>query len=325
MISEFLSSDSWMNPQINYLLFLQDLRIQTGGVFDSIFMSLTRLGELLFPTLFMGVIYWCVDFRAGLYLFMVNAFTLAFAQLFKMMACIYRPWVISSSIQPPEVAIKTAGGYSFPSGHSMMASSVWGAMAFVTRNKKALCTFFILLVLIVAFSRNWLGVHTPQDVIIGILTGAVMIFVVNSLIQWCEKNKNRYLYLLVISNIIILGFLYYILVKDYPMDYINGKLLVNPRKAINISVSFIGWLLGTLDGVILTRRFAPFEPKDGSLTTKIIRALVGIITVCCMFYCLEKFVFVDNIAYRIKLPLTFLAGFYVTAIYPLIFSKVFKK
>ena len=325
MITEFLTSDSWINPQLDYLLYLQNLREMSGGIFDNAFLSLTKLGELLFPTMIMCIVYWCIDFRAGLYLFAVNGFTLIFSQLFKAMACVYRPWVLSDKIHPCQAAIAYAGGYSFPSGHSMMASSVWGAIAYLLRRKIFLCIFFVLITLIVAFSRNYLGVHTPQDVVIGLLTGYIFVFAFDKLINWCEKDLNRYLYLVVVTNVFAISVLLYAMFKSYPMDYIDGKLLVNPQKAISIAVMYIGWIMGILNGIFLCRRFFPFDAKKGTVLAKIIRALVGIITSCCLFTIIEKFIFTNMVCYKLSMIITFTTGFYMTAIYPLIFSKLFKK
>ena len=325
MINEFLTSDSWLNPQLDYLLFLQNLREQSGGIFDSAFLSLTKLGELLFPTLAMCIVYWCIDFKAGMYLFMVNNFTLIFTQLFKSMACIYRPWVLSDKIHPSALAIKQAGGYSFPSGHSMMAASVWGAMAYWLRKNSILCGFFIFLALLVAFSRNYLGVHTPQDVVVGLLTGLIFVFVMNKVINWCEKDLNRYLYLMIFANIFAMGVLIYVLTKNYPMDYVNGKLLADPYKAKAVAVTYFGWILGILNGLFLCRRFFPFDAKDGTKLAKTVRALIGIVTSCCLFAIIEKYVFTNMVNYKMSMTITFCVGFYMTAIYPLIFSKLFKK
>ncbi|MBR3264493.1 MAG: phosphatase PAP2 family protein [Erysipelotrichaceae bacterium] len=67
--------------------------------------------------------------------------------------------------------MKTATGYSFPSGHSMNASTVFGGgvvrrdLPFVLR-----ITLFLIMSL-VGFSRLYLGVHTPQDVLVAFIAG----------------------------------------------------------------------------------------------------------------------------------------------------------
>ena len=328
MITELLTNSSWLQPQINFLIHLQNLRMNMGAVLDEFFIAITKFGgELLYPTLFVAVIYWCINAKSGLYLFLVNGFTLIFSQLLKMAACVYRPWFLDNSIKPSELVMKTAGSYSFPSGHSMMAASVWGAMAYVFRNIKWLCAFLIFFTLLIGFSRLYLGVHTPQDVIVGLLTGVVFIFLVPKIIDWCEKSKNRYLYLLAFANLFVILVMFYVLTKNYPMDYIDGKLLVNPRRALDISIIYFGWILGLLNGALLCKRFFSFDAKSGSLKTKIIRGIVGVVTTFALFSIIQYGMFYNHVItdYKLVMPITFLVGLYITAIYPFIFSKLLKK
>ncbi len=325
MISELLTNSNWLQPQIDFLIFLQNLRAQTGDVFDQFFIALTKFGgELHFPTLFIAVIYWCISSKFGLFMFLVNGFTLTFSQLLKMTACIYRPWILNKTITPSALVIKSAGSYSFPSGHSMMAASTWGAMAYVFKNKKWLCFFLIFFTLLIGFSRLYLGVHTPQDVTIGLLTGVLFIFTIFPLINWCEKSKNRYIYLLLIINILLVAILVYILNKSYPIDYINGKILVDPRRGINISVVYFGWLFGLFNGAIFCRRFFPFNAKTGSIRTRFLRGIVGFITAYILSDIFQYVVFKERIVtdYKIVMPIAFLVTFYITAIYPWMFQKI---
>ena len=328
MITELLTNSAWLQPQIDLLMHIQNLRIHAGAGLDEFFILVTRCGgEILYPTLFIALIYWCIDAKSGLYLFLVNGFTLIFSQLLKMSACIYRPWILSDAIKPSALAVKTAGSYSFPSGHSMVAVSIWGAIAYVFKNIKLLCAALVLFTLLIGFSRLYLGVHTPQDVLIGFLVGIIFIFTVFPIINWCEKSKNRYLYLLLIVNLFIALVMYYILTKSYPMDYIDGKLLVNPRRGINISIIYFGWILGLINGVLLCRRFFPFDAKSGSKKTKIFRGITGFITSYILLSIIQYGMFLNHVItdYKIIMPITFFVGFYLTAIYPFIFSKLFKK
>lgn len=68
--------------------------------------------------------------------------------------------------------LATAAGYSFPSGHAMVALTVYGALAFVTatsvksRRAQALIPVAAaVLVLAIGFSRLYLGVHYVSDVL----------------------------------------------------------------------------------------------------------------------------------------------------------------
>lgn len=322
MIHEFLSDPNWLNPQIDYLLWVQNLRTHLGPVFENLFLHITMFGEILIPTLVISIIYWCIDSEAGLYLFGLNSCGILFMQLFKTSACIYRPWILSDKIKPVASALAMAHGYSFPSGHCMISATSWGGIAFLLRKRKFIATLIVLLILTIAFSRTYLGVHTPQDVLIGLLSGLVFVFVMHYILKWCKKNKNRYLYLLAIFDMTILGTLLYVILKSYPLDYVNGKLLVNPYHARYVAVLFCGWVMGLVNGVLLCKRFFPFDAKSGSIKTRVIRGIVGASVFYSIFYPVNNYFIIHESHFRVALPSMFALGFFVTAIYPLIFSNV---
>lgn len=326
MSLEFLTSGNWFDIQIDCLVWLQNIRLSLDSVFNEIFLSVTELGELFFATMLTCIVYWCFDFSAGVFLFSVNALSMLFTQLAKAIACIYRPWVLSNRVKPLEAALPRAGGYSFPSGHSSMASSSFGTMAVLFWKKnKLLSMLLILTIILVMFSRLYVGVHTLQDVLAGPIIAGVLIVVVHYLTNWCKKDRKRYIYALMGMNIIALAILYYILTKTYPMDYVDGKLLVNPNKAQYIAVVYVGWILGILNGIYLTARYFPFNPKSGSVTNKIIRGLVGAIILYIMLHYIQIYFFEGMQNYKLTFASMFLGGFFITFIYPLIFSKFSSK
>lgn len=321
-----LSNPSWINPQIDFLLFWQNIRVNCPEVIDKFFLSITIFGEFWLPTLVCAIVYWCIDFRAGVYLFSLESFNIFLAHLFKMMACVYRPWVLDSRMHPSELAVPFAKGYSFPSGHSAMSSSVLGGVAYLVRKNKLLCSLLIGLVLLIGFSRMWLGVHTPQDVVCGLTIGLILIFAVNKMINWAEENKNRYLYLLAIINIFaILALVYIFFFNTYRMDYINGELLVNPQKLKYVTVVVYAYSLGLINGCFLCRRFFPFNPKDLSVKSRIVIGVAGGICLISMLKYLIATVIIHFVQTTLSLPLMFLAGLFVTLIYPVIFVKLDNK
>lgn len=93
----------------------------------------------------------------------------------KNITCRLRPCVVDSSIP---LALELPRSYSFPSGHT--ASSFAAATVIFSFNKKwgtgALC-----LAALVGFSRLYLFVHFPTDVlagmVLGILSGVFAVFV----------------------------------------------------------------------------------------------------------------------------------------------------
>ncbi len=322
----FLSNPSWINPQIDFLLLLQSIRIGNFDIFDKFFLSITIFGEFWLPTLICAITYWCIDFRSGLYLFSLAGFNSLITHFFKMVACVYRPWVLSDKIHPSELAVPFAKGYSFPSGHSSMSSSVLGGVAYLVKKTKCLCFLLIALILLIGFSRLWLGVHTPQDVVCGLTIGLTLIFIINGIINWAEVKPNRDLWLALLTNIFtIFGLIYIRYFSAYPMDYIEGKLLVDPMKSVYVTIVIYGYLLGILNGCFLCRRFFPFNPKDVSVKCRAVRGLVGGIFIVLLLKYVIAYIIMNSVQLRFAVPTMLFIGLFITLFYPMIFQYFDKK
>lgn len=86
--------------------------------------------------------------------------------------------LLVSRPRPPVEHLQSVTGSSFPSGHATQASAFWfslvlalpaaGVRPLVTRVVAGLA---LALVLVVALSRVYLGVHYPADVVAGVLLG----------------------------------------------------------------------------------------------------------------------------------------------------------
>ena len=116
-------------------------------------------------------------------------------------------------------------GYSFPSGHSMLATNLFLAIPIYVRN-----ILFIAIglvgVLIVALSRVGLGVHFPTDTMAGFIIALAIILILSRLFNMMENRT--YLYL-GISALSLVGILF---CPD--MGYIKFVAL-----ALGISLGFL--------------------------------------------------------------------------------------
>ena len=160
-----------MGIDLQYLLFLQNLRLATGGIFDEFFNGMSKVAVDVLPFL-PFLIFLCVNKKWG-YRFLYSYLGANLLNgAVKLTVCAYRPWIRSNLIEPAGDSKVAATGYSFPSGHSVSASSLYGSVVENQWSKRRwLAIFCTICILLTGFSRNFLGVHTPQDVIVGLTEG----------------------------------------------------------------------------------------------------------------------------------------------------------
>ena len=308
----------FLELQIDYLLILQNFREITHGIFDNLFGFITQFGEYLFLLLIVALIYWMIDKKCGLYMLFTFYFSLMINQFLKVTACIYRPWVLDSRIQPVPSAIKMATGYSFPSGHTAGATSIFGSIAVWLWKNKLARYLSILAILLVGFSRNYLGVHTPQDVVVSLILGAFVLFGNLKLLKWLEKNKNNDIVLFAIILVASLLLVLYTELKTYPVDYLNGQILVDPESMKFESLPKAGFVLGMFLGWIIENRTVNFDTKNFSMPAKIFLYLIGALGIYLICSHLISFlieIFGKNIGGTSGF---FILGSFISLIYPLV-------
>lgn len=136
---------------------------------------ITHLGEETAFLVAALIVFWCVDKNRGYYLMAVGFCGTIVNQFLKLLCKVPRPWVKDPGFVAVEEAIPEATGYSFPSGHSQSSVGVFGGLALTGKNK-ILGRIFIAIAVLVPFSRMYLGVHTPQDVLVGSLSALALVF-----------------------------------------------------------------------------------------------------------------------------------------------------
>lgn len=262
---------------IQYLLFLQNLRESLGNFSVIFFQFISFIPKSPLSVLIPGVLFWCINKRAGLFLLFVASFGQVINQLVKNTFCVYRPWIFDSELQPVQEAMKKASSYSFPSGHTSMATSIYGGLAYFYRKKFPILVIpCAILILLVALSRNFLGVHTPQDVLVAMLEIFIVIILAEKIFDMLDFNKNLSTIAFVAGMIFCVAVTLYFMLKNYPVDYANGKIIVEAAKAKLDSIDKIGCFVGFLVGAFLENKFIDFN-INVSRRKKIRRVIVGCI------------------------------------------------
>ena len=250
---------------IQYLLMLQELRNATGGIFDEFFNALSKFAVDVLPFL-PFVIFWGVDKKWG-YFFLTTHWTGELLNgVIKLTVCAYRPWIRSDLIEPAGDSKVAATGYSFPSGHTRTATTIYGdVFVWQKDRRKWLAVCCAVLILLTGFSRNFLGVHTPQDVLVAFIESVFVIYVVSRVSKRVEGNEKVLDILTVMGVVAVIAALAYIQLKHYPLDYTSdGTLLVDPQKMMNDCFKACGSFLGLMVGSYVDRHYIHYEIPFGA-------------------------------------------------------------
>ena len=267
---------------IEILLFLQTLRTQTITWLSEVAFVFDQLGFGVFAPLgFCIVIYWCCNKKIGQKLFLSFLFSLYLCNFIKCIACINRPWIREPRIKPHPRKLNTATGYSFPSAHSAAATANYGTLE-REYNKTNIIFHFIcpIIILGVMLARMILGYHTPQDVLCGFVIGFLSIFAASWIVE--HSAQGRKAWIVPLSFLVIaLATTYYLEVKSYPMNYVNGKLVVDPLKMRSDAQAATLALFVYLVTSAFERRFVNFTPPTSILGKILVFvpgfAMVGVI------------------------------------------------
>ena len=158
---------------MDFLRFLEGIRVP---VLNEFMLLITQLGEETAFLIVALIMFWCVDKRQGYYILTVGFLGTLANQFLKLIFRVPRPWVQDPNFTILEQAKEAASGYSFPSGHTQSSVGTFGAIAYTTKNKWIRLSCIAIAVL-VPFSRMYIGVHTPADVLVSIVIALLLIVV----------------------------------------------------------------------------------------------------------------------------------------------------
>ena len=242
--------------------FIHTVQLAQGPVLTAFFKGITFMGEEEFFLLLIPMILWCVDFAVGVRLVTIFLLSTYVNTGLKGLFTHPRPFELD-----PTVKLHDAGGYGLPSGHSQSAVVVWGTIAAEFR-KTWLRVVAILLMVLIGFSRIYLGVHFPTDVLGGWAVGAIFLalYLVLGLRVEAWLKEASLAVQLILSVVLPLAL-----------------LLIYPDKD---AISSTAVLMGMGIGVALIRRIAPFS-ATGPLWQRAARFLVGAIGLLAIYFGLK--------------------------------------
>lgn len=227
-------------------------------------------GDPIFYVLFLIILFWCVDEKKGFRVSMIVLFSASINTSIKNVLQVPRPYVAN-----PSVGIGDTHGFSTPSGHSQGSAAFYPYVATLLQKKdekRALeltgkILFALGIPLLIGFSRVYLGVHYPSDVLLGwtigflISAGSILFF---PLIQKYIAPLRASFKLLLLAIVALL------------LNFIGPN-----------DTSMAGAFLGIGAGYILLTEKGGFDAKTGPFWQKLLRVTTGAIILALLMYALK--------------------------------------
>ena len=279
---------------------------------DIFFQSITWIAQETIVVIIICWLYWCFNKKLAHILGFTYFLSGLLVQALKITFRIPRPWVLDPDFKAVESAIPGATGYSFPSGHTQSGTALFSTLGFYLSKKKwkFLCFF---LMCIIGFSRMYLGVHTPKDVLVSMVLTLLISFIVYYYLApklesiHCVKSFSFSLFAVCILLFIYAGTLYFTNIADPDMA-------ADALKAGGAGLGFAA-------GYYMEQTYIRFSmPKTGK--EKALRFLTGMFSVIVLMIIfkltIKRFLLGNVISY-------FLLILWIVALYPAIFSYVSEK
>lgn len=235
-------------------------------VLDELMLLITRLGEETVFILVGLVLYWCVNKRRGIFVMTVGLAGTVISHWMKIVCRIPRPWVRDPSLNVLERAKASAGGYSFPSGHTQTAVGTFVATG-ISDKRKWFGMICFLAAVLVGISRMYVGVHTLADVAAGACISIVLIVLLYPLMM---GKKDRTVPVLAGLTVLNLAFLLYMECTVFPKDIDVHNL----ESASKNAYTTIGTVLGILVVYPLEKRWLNFSEK-GCWIAQLLKIVLG--------------------------------------------------
>jgi len=299
----------------------------------------TFLGDEEFYLLIMPLLVWSVDYELGLRTGVLLMLSGSLNFFLKIGFHQPRPYWVSSKIKN---LTDPMGSFGLPSGHSQNAASVFGLVA-VSTKRKWFRVLIIFTIIMVAFSRLYLGVHSITDILVGLLVGVFILWIFlkfeERTTEYFQRQKIIVRIMLVFGISIALT-LFGILIVDIfqsiplPNEWIQNAAIAHPEEeispfAIDGLITATATLFGLLAGGIWVKEKGGYRANAGPFLKHILRFIIGLAGILLIWKGLGG-VFPRNgdiLSFSLRYVRYALIGLWIAGIAPLVFihTKLGKK
>ena len=234
---------------MEFLYLLEKIRVP--GL-NELMLTVTELGGEMPFLIIALVVFWCVDKRRGYYVLSVGFLGTLTNQFMKLWFRVPRPWVLDPNFTILEQAREAAAGYSFPSGHTQNAVGTFGALAITTKTRW-IKVLSVALAVLVPFSRMYVGVHTPADVLVAAAMAVAFLMLLRPVIF--RKDEVNVLRLFTVLTLLSAAFLCFVEFWNFPADIDPHNL----QSGIKNAYTLIGSLVGLVIVYFVDNKYIRFE------------------------------------------------------------------
>lgn len=247
--------------------------------FDNFFGAVTYLGDEIAFLAIAILFFWCINKRQGYYILFTGMIGTVVNQFLKLIFKVPRP--SASGVTVVGNASDAATGYSFPSGHTQNVTGTFGAIARTWYKKIPVVVISVVTVLTVAFSRLYLGVHTPLDVAFSLIFATVLVFALYP----CFKNEERMHkcmpYLISASMILSIVFLLYFVFTNRETHNLD-----NYWSGLENAFTMAGCVVGITIVYYLDTKYIKFDTR-ATWYVQIIKFVLGLALTVGLLYGLK--------------------------------------
>lgn len=253
---------------MEFLYLLEKIRVPGLNEF---MLAITHLGAETAFLVTALIIFWCVSKRQGYYILSVGFVGTITNQFMKLWFRVPRPFELDPNFHCLPEALEGAGGFSFPSGHTQSSVGTFGGIANSVKNKWVR-GIAIAVAVLVPFSRMYVGVHTPQDVLVAAVIALVLIFALKPLVY--SKDGKYMPILLVAMSALAVGYLCFVELYRFPQDVNLARL----ESGIESAYTLLGALLGLLLVYFVDEKWLKF-PTKAVWWAQILKVVLGIVII----------------------------------------------
>lgn len=252
---------------MDFLRLLQSIR---NPFLDAIMAIVTYGGDEIFFMAIAITVFWCISKKTGYYILIVGFFGTVLNQFMKIVYRIPRPWILDPTFTIVESAREAASGYSFPSGHTQNSVGTMTCV-FLSTKQRWIRIVAVALILLVPFSRMYLGVHTPLDVGVAFAMALVIAVAVKPLVDRSDKSPR--MMTVIILTMLLVSLLYWTFINfhTFPEDIDPHNL----HSATKTGYTLLGCLLGLLAAKTIDDRYTNFQ-VNAVWWAQILKVVIGL-------------------------------------------------